>query len=274
MRSTRSRVLLVMDSTKCRPYSHAMIAAEARELVREWTRANRYTITAHARDRMRQRRVSEEDLVRALSYATGCKADGDKWKATGPDLDGDDLTAVWFSRTGWSWSRCSDPGKESDMGHKLRKCVKCGHRELVDARARDSVVVAGHTFAGVVPAQRCTRCGEVYFLPGALGRLELLAAHRLAAAGERAGEAVKFMRKALGMRAIDLAELLDVTPDTVSRWETDKSPIGRGELALLGALVDDRIAGHTSTLDRLQGLRKPARLGRRVKLEVVDTGGQ
>jgi hypothetical protein len=41
-----------------------------------------------------------------------------------------------------------------------------------------------------------------------MGGFELAVAERLASLGLRTGAAFKFMRKALGLRAVDLAELL------------------------------------------------------------------
>jgi hypothetical protein len=43
---------------------------------------------------MAQRGASAAHVRAALSGATKCVADADKWKVTGPDLDGDDLTCV------------------------------------------------------------------------------------------------------------------------------------------------------------------------------------
>ena len=39
------------------------------------------------------------------------------------------------------------------------------------------------------------------------------------------GKEIRFLRKALGMKATDLAHFLDVTPETVSRWENDRERI-------------------------------------------------
>ena len=51
------------------------------------------------------------------------------------------------------------------------------------------------------------------------------------------GEALKFVRKTMGLRQPDLASLLDVTVTTVSRWETGTEPIRRQtQLALLQLL--------------------------------------
>lgn len=71
-----------------------MSPGEALETVRGYAGAQRIIVTEHAYIRMRQRGVQYGDLRCALVGAKGCVADGEKWKVTGPDLDGDDLTCV------------------------------------------------------------------------------------------------------------------------------------------------------------------------------------
>ncbi len=62
------------------------------------------------------------------------------------------------------------------------------------------------------------------------------------------------MRKILGLRAADLALLLDVTPETISHWETGKARIGRAAFVALGAMVQDATEGRSTTRDRLAAL--------------------
>jgi hypothetical protein len=58
--------------------------------------ANRVRYSGHARKRVRERCQGRVEHVRhALENSTACaKADQGKWKATGYDLDGDELVAV------------------------------------------------------------------------------------------------------------------------------------------------------------------------------------
>ncbi len=65
------------------------------------------------------------------------------------------------------------------------------------------------------------------------------------------------MRKAAGLRALDLARLIGVDVATISRWETDKIAIDRATLATLGSLVRDRIAGTAATLEHLRSMEQP-----------------
>lgn len=100
-----------------------------------------------------------------------------------------------------------------------------------------------------------------------LGHFELAVAEKLAGLGIRTGEAFKFMRKALGLRAVDLAELLDVAAETVSRWETGE-PEARA-FALLGSIVAERLRGQEETVDRLRALRSPRKRPARVRVHAA-----
>jgi DNA-binding transcriptional regulator YiaG len=119
--------------------------------------------------------------------------------------------------------------------------------------------VAGVTFRGRIRAQVCGSCGESLVTARELGRLELAAAHWLSRAGLRTPESFRFMRKAMGLRATDLAALLGVTEFTVSRWETGAIDVEPRAFALLGALVSDELAGTEDTRARLDALRATRR---------------
>ena len=138
-----------------------------------------------------------------------------------------------------------------------KRCVECRSRELVATEAEERLKVAGRTFAATIPITKCAKCGATYVSHEAAGVLELWAAGELARHGEASAESFGFMRRALGVKALDLAELLAVAPETVSRWEHGRLPIDRGAVALLSAMVLDRLEGRTTTLDGLKALLNP-----------------
>jgi hypothetical protein len=70
------------------------------------------------------------------------------------------------------------------------------------------------------------------------------------------------------MRATDLAALLDVSAETISRWETEKRAVDRGALALVGNLVRDTLEGRTATLEQLRALREPRPLAKTIQLDL------
>ena len=148
----------------------------------------------------------------------------------------------------------------------MKRCYNCEGGRLIKAKVEERVKVGRRTFVSTLPVIRCSTCGEETFAGPDLQALELRIAGELARHGEVAAEAFSFMRRVLGVRAMDLAEYLDVTPETVSRWEHGKQPIDRGAAALLSAMVVDRLEGRTTTVDRLKTLLKPRRLPRLVRL--------
>ncbi len=71
-----------------------MTSTQALTEIRGYASAGRVRFTRHALQRMAQRGAREADVLYALTNAAGCVADGVNWKATGPDMDGDELTAI------------------------------------------------------------------------------------------------------------------------------------------------------------------------------------
>lgn len=139
----------------------------------------------------------------------------------------------------------------------MDRCVQCKHEGLETGQAEDKIRVGERTFTATLPAQVCPQCGEVYIGFEDLGRFEQTVAATLAFEGASSSEAFRFMRKAIGMPAVELADLLGVTPETVSRWEHGKRRVERRALALLGSMVLERLEGRTSMLDYLRTLREP-----------------
>ncbi len=148
-----------------------------------------------------------------------------------------------------------------------RKCSRCGDPGLKLKKRPAIRTVAGHSFKASVPAQVCDSCGAVYFNGPALGDFDLAVANKLARAGVSDGEAIKFMRKAVGLPAVTLAELLDTSPETVSRWERGVSHIDRAAFAILAGIVMEKADHRSDTLERLRALRHPTRLGQMVQID-------
>ena len=72
-----------------------MDAAAALADIRGYAAANRIRILRHAWQRMGERGAQYEDVRHALAGARRCKAaDQGRWKVSGDDLDGDELTLV------------------------------------------------------------------------------------------------------------------------------------------------------------------------------------
>ncbi len=162
------------------------------------------------------------------------------------------------------------PPTSSRSTRRCPHCQSAGRwvEKVLDA----SREVSGHRFVAPLPAKECSACSHAQFDVESERRFALAVARILADSGLATGEAFRFMRKAIGMRATELAELLDLAPETISRWETEKRAVDRGALALMGNLVRDRLDGRTTTLDGLRALRSPRKLGATVRVESTRDG--
>ncbi len=70
---------------------------------------------------------------------------------------------------------------------------------------------------------KCSQCGkERHELPDLCMLLSAAATSRAINPRQLCGTEIRFIRKTLGLRAIEFAEILNATFETVSRWENDK----------------------------------------------------
>jgi putative zinc finger/helix-turn-helix YgiT family protein len=141
------------------------------------------------------------------------------------------------------------------MDTLLLYCAECKSGRLRERVVKERLNVSGVTFTQNIQASLCRKCGADYITHEDLGRFELAVSGWLGSHGVRAPESFKFIRKALGLKAADLAARLDLTPETVSRWENGRGSIDEGAFAVLRGLVADRIAGSDQTVTMLRAIR-------------------
>lgn len=150
------------------------------------------------------------------------------------------------------------------------KCVQCGSAKLRRATEKHHVVVAKIRFVSELSVTLCPKCDESYMDHDVLAGFERAVARRLAEKGPATGETFRFMRKAIGLAAKDIAALLSSTPETVSRWETGDRPVDRNAWTTMSSLVLDELDGKHAMRERLRNLE--ARPPRKVKSERVELG--
>jgi putative zinc finger/helix-turn-helix YgiT family protein len=134
------------------------------------------------------------------------------------------------------------------------RCTNCGGKKFNEEVERRTRPVAGFDLAGEVPCTICDTCGERFYAADDLMRFDAAAAAALAQVGASSGEALKFMRKTMGITAAELAELLNLTPESISHVETGKREADRRTVALLGAMAIENLTGAPITLQRLRAL--------------------
>ena len=101
-----------------------------------------------------------------------------------------------------------------------------------------------------VKQSTCALCGEVSHSIPYLGRLIAAAAVSRAKMPEKlSGREIVFMRKSLELSGKELASILEVTPETVSRWENDKAPMNPAHEKMLRICVGIRLGPKALAVD-------------------------
>ncbi len=154
------------------------------------------------------------------------------------------------------------------------KCAQCGHEGLESGVVERTVNVGELGYTAEVPAKVCSSCGAYRLSLDTLRKFGELVAADLAREGVSSPDAFKYMRKQLRLPAKELSALLDVSPETVSRWENGKYPIDPRAVKLLGVMVLASV-GDRPGLEYLRSLvqkREPRDLVRRLPA-LLATGG-
>src|SRR5947207_7329218 len=150
---------------------------------------------------------------------------------------------------------------------KKTKCPRCGNKAFEPATYVARRDLDGRRFTGDVPARKCTSCGELLISGPGLGAFERAITRELARGGEVGPEGFRWLRKAAALKAVRLAELLDVTPMQVSRWENGRKPLERRAVALVSALALE-VEGKAATRAMLEALATRKKCSRSVRLDV------
>jgi putative zinc finger/helix-turn-helix YgiT family protein len=149
----------------------------------------------------------------------------------------------------------------------MKKCPSCGGA-LVASRKRQTQSVGGREFVMTVAAGACRSCGSVFLEDTSLQRAEMEIACELARHGPVSGEAFRHLRKTLGLRALVVADLLGVTPETISRWENGQRPVDKAAWLTLGSVVLEQASRRPETLERLRELRAHGPGARSIRIDV------
>jgi DNA-binding transcriptional regulator YiaG len=151
----------------------------------------------------------------------------------------------------------------------MKKCLECGHTKLSKTTERlefnNVAAVEGVVYT-------CDRCAARYEGFAKVEELSREVAHHVARGEERLSpDEIRFLRKYLGYSSKDFAAFLDVSHETVSRWESraDAKPMKLATEKLLRymALVDKPISDY--------GLDKAGTKAKHSKLPTfINQGGR
>jgi len=139
----------------------------------------------------------------------------------------------------------------------MTRCAECNGQMLEETEAEQPFTVAGRTFVFVIPVSRCTQCESFTISYDAMGIVDDGIARELARHGDMSPAVFKRLRKAIDLRVEELAELLHVLPETITRWERDDEPIDHLAGVVVASMVLERLDGRSTLLDRLKAAVAP-----------------
>lgn len=112
------------------------------------------------------------------------------------------------------------------------------HTDKLPRYEKNGLVGLSVVLLNSVEERVCGNCGgRTVVIPDPDGLLCAVAAARVKVPIKLQGKEIKFLRKALDRNAKELSEILQVSPETFSRWENEKEPIGVANEKILRLLV-------------------------------------
>src|SRR2546426_4119843 len=151
---------------------------------------------------------------------------------------------------------------------KKTQCPACGKTTFEAATYAARRDLDGRRFTADVPARKCTSCGELLISGPGIAAFERAITLELARGGDVGAEGFRWLRKAAGLKAVRLAELLDVTPMQVSRWENGRKPLERRAIALVSALALEQLEGKGATRAVLEALSASKKRPKNMRLDL------
>ena len=127
--------------------------------------------------------------------------------------------------------------------------------------------IDGRTFSVEVPTVERVP-GEVGVAAEVVGAVECAIASAIVL-GPPSAAGFKFVRRALGLTAVRLAELLGVRAESISRWENSVVPFDRATWIALGDLALERVGRPVTALARMEGLAAGAAAPKQVHVELA-----
>jgi putative transcriptional regulator len=135
-------------------------------------------------------------------------------------------------------------------------CLICG-TPMETRRENYQYTASGlpHVTLQQVEVSRCPNCGETEVAIPHIEALHRAIATALVRKPARLAPAeIRFLRKSLGWSGSDFADRLGIAPETVSRWEQGKTPMGATADRLLRLLVVTEVPVQDYSTDLLVGI--------------------
>ena len=129
--------------------------------------------------------------------------------------------------------------------------------------------IAGRTYTVDVPVH-VAEDGELVVSARDAAGGDLAIAAAIAAEGPVLGETFSWMRRAIGLQAKVLAELLDVRPESVSRWERGERPMDRAAWLLLADIVLDKAGRRLPAMELMSRIANNSAPPKEIRVAAVS----
>lgn len=153
------------------------------------------------------------------------------------------------------------------MSAEAKICAACGADKVRKGKVSITREVGTHLFSATVTGLVCEACGESLTDIRDGERFDNVIADLLTEAPPT-GDSFRFLRKVAGLKAKDVARMLGVTGDTVSRWENGKHAIDRAAFFVVAQIVREKREGRTDMLDLLVRGELPKPLPEKVEIRL------
>lgn len=130
-------------------------------------------------------------------------------------------------------------------------CPKC-ETEMRKVRLDKMLEIAGLPFGVSVFGLECPKDKRWILEPAVHREIDRAAVEVIATEGPATGRTLRFMHGWLGLKGIELAPLLDLAPETLSRIEHEKAPLPPLAWAAVARMVLDRLHGRHETEQSLR----------------------
>jgi len=125
-----------------------------------------------------------------------------------------------------------------------RHCPTCRSTNLdLDARHERTEAVGATPVRMSVSCVQCRACGSRIVAEYAIASARLAVAVQLAKRNVLSRESFRFVRTALGLQSKQLATILSVQPETVSRWERGHRDVDPTAWSFLRTLLEEHTSG-------------------------------
>lgn len=129
-------------------------------------------------------------------------------------------------------------------------CGSCGQVKTVEKHPAFETELAGVPLV-LINAVSVSKCGcdeSDIDIPNLKGLKAAAAVYRVSNPQRLNGVEIKFVRKAMGIAAKNLAEMLNVAPETLSRWESGSHAMSPSNEKLLRLMVGTSLADDAPAL--------------------------